>query len=62
MNTTLYREDEFEIAQSQNMNVTSRSNGIVLYSEEGRRLIAFISSNSAINVFTTFLLYSDYIQ
>ncbi|KAK2533056.1 Flt3 [Columba livia] len=36
VNTTLYREDEFEITQSQNMNVTSRSNGIVLYSEEDK--------------------------
>ncbi|KFQ76709.1 Receptor-type tyrosine-protein kinase FLT3, partial [Phaethon lepturus] len=39
------REDEFEITQShQNMNVTFGSNGIVLYSEEGKRLIAFISN------------------
>ncbi|XP_064906924.1 receptor-type tyrosine-protein kinase FLT3 isoform X4 [Columba livia] len=36
VNTTLYREDEFEITQSQNMHVTSRSNGIVLYSEEDK--------------------------
>ncbi|KGL91482.1 Receptor-type tyrosine-protein kinase FLT3, partial [Charadrius vociferus] len=30
------REDEFEIAQSQNTNVASGSNGIVLYSEEDK--------------------------
>ncbi|KFO88991.1 Receptor-type tyrosine-protein kinase FLT3, partial [Buceros rhinoceros silvestris] len=30
------REDEFEITQSQNMNVTSGSKGIVLYSEEDK--------------------------
>ncbi|KAM6140963.1 LOW QUALITY PROTEIN: receptor-type tyrosine-protein kinase FLT3 [Pterocles gutturalis] len=35
VNTTLWREDEFEITQSQNMNMTeSGSNGIVLCSEE----------------------------
>ncbi|NXT18079.1 FLT3 kinase, partial [Syrrhaptes paradoxus] len=32
-------EDAFEITQSQNMNVTSGSDGIVLYSEEGKRLL-----------------------
>ncbi|KFV20418.1 Receptor-type tyrosine-protein kinase FLT3, partial [Tauraco erythrolophus] len=31
-----FREDEFEITQSQNMNVTSRSNGIVQCSEEDK--------------------------
>ncbi|PKU46544.1 receptor-type tyrosine-protein kinase hypothetical protein [Limosa lapponica baueri] len=46
VNTTLCREDEFEITQRQNMNVASGSNGIVLYSEEGKNLIAVTSSNS----------------
>ncbi|KAK4830860.1 hypothetical protein QYF61_013789 [Mycteria americana] len=37
VNTTLCREAEFEITQrSQNINVTSGSNGIVLYSEEDK--------------------------
>lgn len=62
VNTTLCREDEFEITQSQTVNVASISNGVVLYSDEGKRLIVFISSNSVINVFIIFLLYSDYIQ
>ncbi|NWU98379.1 FLT3 kinase, partial [Upupa epops] len=39
------QKDEFKITQSdQNINVTSGSNGIGLYSEEGKRLIGFISN------------------
>lgn len=55
VNTTLCREDEFEIAQNQNMNVASGSKGIVLYSEEGENLVAVISSN--FNCYYYFYLY-----
>uniref|UniRef100_A0A8C8EAE8 receptor protein-tyrosine kinase n=1 Tax=Otus sunia TaxID=257818 RepID=A0A8C8EAE8_9STRI len=41
-NFSFYHNEEFEITQrSQNINVTSGSSGIVLYSEEGKRLIPF---------------------
>ncbi|NXP81756.1 FLT3 kinase, partial [Ramphastos sulfuratus] len=57
VNTSLSREDEFDIAQrSQNTNVTSETNGIVLYSEEGNTSIAFISSNSVVMLFTVLLI------
>ncbi|NXN34586.1 FLT3 kinase, partial [Nycticryphes semicollaris] len=39
VNTTPCRQDEFEITQRQNVNVASGSNGIVLYSEEGKNLL-----------------------
>jgi len=55
VNTILGRE--FEMTQiGQNVNVTSGSNGIALYSEEGKRLIASISSNSVIIVFLILLI------
>ncbi|NXS09517.1 FLT3 kinase, partial [Neodrepanis coruscans] len=51
-------EDEFEITQrSQNVNMTPGSNGSVLFSEGGKRLI-FISSNSVIIVLIVLLIYS----
>lgn len=55
VNMTLCRDDEFEITQSQNMNVTSGSKRIVLYSEEGKKLTGFVSSNSVITVFIILL-------
>ncbi|NXE95456.1 FLT3 kinase, partial [Menura novaehollandiae] len=46
------KQDEFEITQrSQNINVTPGSNGAVLFSEEGKRLIDYIFSHSVIIVF-----------
>lgn len=55
VNMTLCQEDEFEITQSQNLNVTFGSSGIVLYSEEGKKLIGFTSSDSVIVVFIILL-------
>lgn len=47
VNTSLCGEDEFEIAQtSQNINMTPGPNGIVPFSEEGKRLTGVISINS----------------
>lgn len=52
VNTTLCREDEFETTQrSQNISVIPGSNGTVLFSEEGKRLIDYIFSNAVIMVF-----------
>ncbi|NXO72049.1 FLT3 kinase, partial [Phainopepla nitens] len=50
------KEDEFETTQrSQNINVTAGSNGIVLFSEGGKRLIDYIFSNAVIIVFIILL-------
>ncbi|NXS69350.1 FLT3 kinase, partial [Pandion haliaetus] len=43
------------VSGNQNMNVTCGSNGIALYSGEGKRLTAFLSSNSVIIVFITLM-------
>lgn len=57
VNTTLCREDDLEATQrSQNINVTLDSNGIVLFSEEGKRLTDYLFSNSVIIVFIVFLI------
>lgn len=57
MNTTLSREDGFEIMKrSQNINVTPGANGTVLFSEEGKSLIDYIFSNSVIIVFIVLLI------
>lgn len=60
VNTNLCREEELETMQgSQNINVTLGSNEIVLFSEEGKRLIDYIFSNALIIVFIVLLIWPD---
>lgn len=57
VNMDLYGEDELKVTQiSQNINMTSGPNGIALCSEEGKRLITLISSNSVTLVFIILLI------
>lgn len=52
VNTALCRGDEFETMQrSQNTNVTRGSDGIVLLSDEGKRLIDYIFRNAVLLYF-----------
>ncbi|NXY36052.1 FLT3 kinase, partial [Pomatorhinus ruficollis] len=62
VNTTLCREDELETTQgSQNINVTLGSNGILLFSEEGKRLTDYIFSNAylSMKIHTSILYLSE---